>query len=111
MSVSTSPLSPLQVVFQIGIGLGYLNQMLDRGRMEGSPSQIRVDHHAGGINDSAKSEPSLTFNLSLEKRIEIFKREKGISRLRKFFFLKDFFAEASQPLPNGLDHEMAGMGL
>jgi hypothetical protein len=111
MNVSIPPLSSLKVVFQIGIGLGYLDQMLDCRRMERSPSQVCVDHHSGGINDSTESGLGLSFNLSLEKRMEVFKREKGISCLRKFFFLEDLFAETSQSLSNGLDHEMAGINL
>jgi hypothetical protein len=60
--------------------------------MERSPSQIGVDHHSGGIDDSTESGSGLIFNLFLENGIEVFKREEGISYLRKFFFVEDFFA-------------------
>jgi hypothetical protein len=60
--------------------------------MEWSPSQIGVDHHSGGIDDSAESGPGLIFNLFLKKGVEVFKREDGIPHLRKFFFVEDFFA-------------------
>jgi hypothetical protein len=47
--------------------------------MQRSSSQIRVDHHPGGINDSAEPRLNLKLNLFLEKGIKVFEREEGIS--------------------------------
>jgi hypothetical protein len=47
--------------------------------MEGSPSQIGVNHHPRCINDSTEPRLDLPVNFFLDKGIEEFKREEGVS--------------------------------
>jgi len=70
-----------------------------------------MDYHSGCINDSAEPGLNLKVNLFLEKRIKVFEREEGISPLRKFFVMEDFFAQLSQSLSDGFDHDITGMDL
>jgi hypothetical protein len=70
-----------------------------------------VNDHAGRINHPAETRLRLKIDLSLKKRIEVFEREKGLSKLREISFVEDVIAHPSQSLSDGFDHDLAGMDL
>jgi hypothetical protein len=85
--------------------------MFNRGGREWRSSQIGVDNHSGRIDHSAETGLNLEIDFFLEKRIEVLKGEKGLSELREVLFAEDIIAHPPQSLPDGFDHDIAGMDL
>jgi hypothetical protein len=85
--------------------------MFNRRGVKGRSSQIGVDDHSGRIDHSAETGLHLKIDFFLEKRIEVLKREKGFSEFRKVLLAEDVVAHSPQSLPEGFDHDIAGINL
>jgi len=79
--------------------------------MEWRSPQIGVEDHPGRIDHSAETGLNLKIDFFLEKRIEVLKSEKGLSEFREILFAENVIAHPLQSLPDGFDHNMAGMDL
>jgi len=111
MDVTASPFSPVEVIFEIGIGFGGPDEVLKGRRMKGRPSEVGVDDHSGRIDDTLKARPGLTLKLLLKKGKEAVHGEEGFLRLQRFFLTEKILPEAFQTAPDGFDHNGSGKGL
>jgi hypothetical protein len=111
MAVTVPSFSEIEVILQIGISFGNVNQVLKCEGMEGRPSQIGVDHDSGCIDHSAQSKPDLKIHLLLEEGIKILERETAFIGLRDFFLMKEFLPKTPQALSNGPHHNRSRMDL
>jgi hypothetical protein len=78
MTIATAPLTQIEIIFEIGIALSHLIEVLNRRGRQWRSSQMGMDYHSGCIDDSTESGLNLKIDLPLKKGIEVFKREKGI---------------------------------
>jgi hypothetical protein len=78
MVIPASPVAPIKIVFQIGIGSGDIDEMLEGRGMERGPAQIGMNHHSGCIDDTPESGLNLKIDLFLEERVKVLPGEETV---------------------------------
>jgi hypothetical protein len=110
MGITASPLSPIEIVLEIRIRLGDLDEMVKGGGMKRRSPQIGMDDHSGRIDDATKARPGPALDFFLEEGEEAVEREEGFVRLRNPFRMEESFTELFQRTPDGLNDDLSRIG-
>jgi hypothetical protein len=110
MVVTAAPFAPIKVIFEIRIGLGNFDQVLDGRGMERRSSEIGVDDDTRRIDDATKTWPGLAFKLSFEEGVETVQRKEGFVDLGWASLMEKFLPQLFQAAPDRFDHHVSGIG-
>jgi len=109
MARAIPPLSEMEVVLQIGVRSGDIDQVLERRGVQRRPSQIGVNNDPRCIDHPTEAGLNQKVNLSLEEGIKVFKGEERIIDGWHVLPLKKLVPEAAQPPPDPFDDHGPGM--
>jgi hypothetical protein len=109
--IPASPLAPIKIVFQIGIGSGDVDDVLKGRGMERGSAQVGMDHHSGCIDDAPEARLHLKIDLLLEERVKVFQGEEAVFVSYERFFREKFLANVFQPFSDALYYNGPGMDI
>jgi hypothetical protein len=110
MVVTAPSLAPIKIIFEIRIGPGDFDQMLDGRGVERSSSEIGVNDDTRRVDDATKAWPGLPLKLSLEEWVETIQREEGFIDLGGASFMEKSRPQLFQAAPDRFDHHVSGIG-